>query len=187
MNPADFDFISKLLKERSGLVLTPDKSYLLESRLMPVARKRDMKGLEELIANIRSTRQEALILEVTEAMTTNESFFFRDMKPFDIFKNTVLTHLIKTRGSRRAFRVWCVAPSSGQEPYSLSNILKDAAAQLAGWKTDIFGTDISHDILAKAKNGVYSQFEVQRGLPIQQLLKYFSKEDDNVEGKAGSS
>ena len=98
MNPQDFEFISTLLKDRSGLVLTPDKSYLLESRLMPVARKREMKGLDELIAHIRSTKQEALILEVTEAMTTNESFFFRDIKPFVILKDTVLPHLIKTRG-----------------------------------------------------------------------------------------
>jgi chemotaxis protein methyltransferase CheR len=183
MNPADFEFISTLLKDRSGLVLTPDKSYLLESRLMPVARKREMKGLDELIAHIRSTKQEALILEVTEAMTTNESFFFRDIKPFDIFKGTILPHLIKTRASRRSFKIWCAAASSGQEPYSLSIILKDAAAQLAGWRTDIVGTDISHDILAKAKAGVYSQFEVQRGLPIQQLLKYFTKKDEMWEAK----
>jgi len=178
MNLADFEFISTLLKNRSGLVLTPDKSYLLESRLMPVVRKRDMKGLDELIAHIRLTKQEALILEVTEATATNESFFFRDIKPFDIFKNTVLPHLLKTRASRKSFKVWCAAASSGQEPYPLSIILRDAAAQLAGWRTEIVGTDISLDILAKAKARVYSQFEVPRGLPIQQLLKYFDKEDE---------
>ncbi|MBT3764909.1 MAG: protein-glutamate O-methyltransferase CheR [Rhodospirillaceae bacterium] len=183
MNPQDFEFISTLLKDRSGLVLTPDKSYLLESRLMPVARKREMKGLDELIAHIRSTKQEALILEVTEAMTTNESFFFRDIKPFDIFKDTVLPHLIKTRGGGKSFKIWCAAASSGQEPYSLSIVLRDAAAKLPGWRTSIVGTDISHDILAKAKAGVYSQFEVQRGLPIQQLLKYFTKKDEMWEAK----
>ena len=183
MNPQDFEFISTLLKDRSGLVLTPDKSYLLESRLMPVARKREMKGLDELIAHIRSTKQEALILEVTEAMTTNESFFFRDIKPFDIFKDTVLPHLIKTRGGGKSFKIWCAAASSGQEPYSLSTVLRDAAAKLPGWRTSIVGTDISHDILAKAKAGVYSQFEVQRGLPIQQLLKYFTKKDEMWEAK----
>ncbi|MBT7771018.1 MAG: protein-glutamate O-methyltransferase CheR [Rhodospirillales bacterium] len=183
MNPQDFEFISTLLKDRSGLVLTPDKSYLLERRLMPVARKREMKGLDELIAHIRSTKQEALILEVTEAMTTNESFFFRDIKPFDIFKDTVLPHLIKTRGGGKSFKIWCAAASSGQEPYSLSIVLRDAAAKLPGWRTSIVGTDISHDILAKAKAGVYSQFEVQRGLPIQQLLKYFTKKDEMWEAK----
>ena len=183
MNPQDFEFISTLLKDRSGLVLTPDKSYLLESRLMPVARKREMKGLDELIAHIRSTKQEALILEVTEAMTTNESFFFRDIKPFDIFKDTVLPHLIKTRGGGKSFKIWCAAASSGQEPYSPSIVLRDAAAKLPGWRTSIVGTDISHDILAKAKAGVYSQFEVQRGLPIQQLLKYFTKKDEMWEAK----
>jgi len=178
MKPEDFEFISALIKQRSGLVLTPDKSYLLESRLMPVARKGGMTGLEDLINSIRTSKDEALIRSVTEAMTTNESFFFRDVKPFDIFRNLVLPHLAKTRAAKRAIRIWCAAASSGQEPYSLSIVLNDEAAKFAGWKTEILGTDLSTDILAKAKNGVYSQFEVQRGLPIQQLLKYFEKKDE---------
>jgi len=178
MKPEDFDFISALVKERSGLVLTKDKAYLLESRLMPVARKRGMKGLEELVAAIRMRKEEDLISEVTEAMTTNESFFFRDIKPFDLFRNNVLPSIMANRADKKSFRIWCAAASNGQEPYSLAIILKEEAPKLAGWKVEILGTDISTEVLDKAKTGQYSQFEVQRGLPIQLMLKYFEKQDD---------
>ncbi|GAB3452212.1 CheR family methyltransferase [Insolitispirillum peregrinum] len=180
MKPDDFDFLAKMLKERSGLVLTPDKSYLLESRLMPVARKRGLKGLEDLVAQLRR-RDEALAADVTDAMTTNESFFFRDQKPFDQFRDVVLPNLLRTRATKRSFRIWCAAASSGQEPYSLAMILKEHAARLAGWKVEIVGTDLSREILQKARSGLYSQFEVQRGLPIQLLVKYFQKRDDQWE------
>ncbi|HEC14243.1 MAG TPA: chemotaxis protein CheR [Rhodospirillales bacterium] len=179
MKPEDFEFISTLIKQRSGLVLTKDKAYLLESRLMPIARKLGLQGLEGLISTIRMKKEEALIVEVTEAMTTNESFFFRDIKPFDLFRNIILPDLIKSRASKRSFRIWCAAASSGQEPYSLAITLKEEAAKLAGWRYEIVGTDISTEILNKARAGVYSQFEVQRGLPIQLLLKYFKKDGDH--------
>ncbi|MBL4613760.1 MAG: protein-glutamate O-methyltransferase [Magnetovibrio sp.] len=183
MSPEDFDFISSLIKSRSGLVLTPDKSYLLESRLMPVARKHGLKGLEDLISQMRARREEALIVEVTEAMTTNESFFFRDVKPFDLFRDEVLPPILEKRAAQRHLRIWCAAASSGQEPYSIAIVLKELGVKLAGWKIDIVGTDISHDILNKAKSGLYSQFEVQRGMPIQLLLKYFDKKDETWEIK----
>ncbi len=177
MRPEDFDFIAKLLKDRSGLVITRDKSYLLESRLTPVARKRGLKGLDDLVASMR-TAGEDLLREVTEAMTTNESFFFRDIKPFDQFKAMVLPKLLESRAARKSFRVWSAACSSGQEAYSLAMILKEEAARLAGWKIEIVGTDISNEMLEKAKAGLYSQFEVQRGLPIQLLVKYFKKNNE---------
>ena len=178
MKAEDFEYLSTLIKQRSGLVLTVDKSYLLESRLMPLARKRGLKGLEELIQTLRTHKEEALIQDVTEAMTTNESFFFRDIKPFELFRGQVLGQLLKNRADRKAFRIWCAAASSGQEPYSLAMTLMEEAQRLSGWRTEIVGTDISREILEKAKSGLYSQFEVQRGLPIQQLLKYFEKKDD---------
>jgi len=178
MKVEDFNFLSTLIKQRSGLVLTEDKSYLLESRLMPIARKRGLKGLEELTQTLRTHKEEALMQDVTEAMTTNESFFFRDIKPFDMFREQVLPEIMKNRADRKSFRVWCAAASSGQEPYSLAITLLEAAQQLSGWRTEIVGTDISREILEKAKSGLYSQFEVQRGLPIQLLLKYFDKKDD---------
>jgi chemotaxis protein methyltransferase CheR len=178
MKPDDFQFLATLVKDRSGLVLTQDKAYLLESRLMPVARKRGMKGLEELVSSLKARMDNALADEITEAMTTNESFFFRDIKPFDIFRDTVLPNLLKARAAKKTFRIWCAAASSGQEPYSIAMVLKEAAAQLAGWRIEIIGTDISREMLDKAKAGLYSQFEVQRGLPVQLLVKYFKKHDD---------
>ncbi len=178
MKPADFEFISQLINKRSGLVLTEDKAYLLESRLMPVARKRGMKGLEDLISTIRTSQEESLLREVTEAMTTNESFFFRDLKPFDTFRDVILPDLLANRAANKSFRIWCAASSSGQEPYSLAMVMKEQAAKLTGWSHEIIATDISTEMLAKAEKGIYSQFEVQRGLPIQMLLKYFKKAND---------
>lgn len=178
MKPEDFDFVSQFFKDRSGLVLTREKAYLLESRLMPVARKKGFKSLDELIAAMRFGRDAALLREVTEAMTINESFFFRDIKPFDLFRNTVLPKFLQARAAKKTLRVWCAACSSGQEPYSLAMILREEAAKLAGWRVEITGTDISSEMVAKAKAGLYSQFEVQRGLPIQMLVKYFKKEGD---------
>ncbi|CAA7618031.1 MULTISPECIES: CheR family methyltransferase [Magnetospirillum] len=177
MRPEDFDFIAKLLKDRSGLVITRDKAYLLESRLTPVARKRGLKGLDDLLASLR-TSGEDLLREVTEAMTTNESFFFRDIKPFDQFKALVLPQLLASRATKKSFRVWSAASSSGQEAYSLAMILKEEAPKMPGWKIEIVGTDISTEMLEKAKAGLYSQFEVQRGLPIQYLVKYFKKTNE---------
>jgi len=179
MTPDDFDLIRTILKKRSGLVLGDDKSYLLESRLMPVARKHGLKSLEEVIGQVRAAPNEPLLVDITEAMTTNESFFFRDTKPFDLFRDNVLPRLLEARASKRSFRVWCAAASSGQEIYSLAILLKEAAARLAGWKTEILGTDISKEILNRATEGSYTQFEVQRGLPIQLLVKYFDKEGEH--------
>lgn len=177
MTQDDFEFVAKLLKDKSGLALKADKMYLLESRLMPVARKRGLEGLDGVVEKLRAGDRE-LTLDVVDAMTTNESFFFRDSKPFDQFRDVVLPNLLKARASTKSFRVWCAAASSGQEPYSLAMVLREAGAKVSGWRTDIVGTDISRDILNKARKGMYSQFEVQRGLPIQMLVKYFTKVDE---------
>jgi chemotaxis protein methyltransferase CheR len=178
MNISDFEYIARLLKERSGLVLSKDKAYLLESRLNPVARKWEFKGFDELAAAVRTARNEALVRDITEAMTTNESFFFRDTKPFDQFRDVVLPQLLETRKGARTIRIWSAACSSGQEPYSLAMILKESEAKLQGLRFEIIATDLSNEILAKAKEGLYSQFEVQRGLPINLLVKYFKQDGD---------
>ena len=117
---------------------------------------------------------EALVVEVVEAMTTNETFFFRDKIPFDHLKEAVLPALIRARAARRAIRIWCAASSTGQEPYSIAMILKETPG-LSGWRTEIVATDLSQAVLEKSKAGVFSQFEVQRGLPIQMLVKYFKQ------------
>ncbi|HKX09958.1 MAG TPA: protein-glutamate O-methyltransferase [Stellaceae bacterium] len=178
MTGDEFDFLCKLLKERSGLVLTRDKAYLLESRLLPVARKRDLKSVDELVAAVRARPTGDLVRDVIEAMTTNESFFFRDIKPFEQFKSFVLPELMKARAARRQIRIWSAACSSGQEPYTLAMLLAESQAKLAGWTVDIVATDLSTEILERAQAGLYSQFEVQRGLPIQYLVKYFKQQGE---------
>ncbi|PWC38608.1 protein-glutamate O-methyltransferase [Azospirillum sp. TSO22-1] len=178
MRVEDFDMFATLLKQRSGLVLTKDKAYLLESRLMPVARKWNMKGLDELASTVRTRKDEALLRDITEAMTTNESSFFRDQKPFDQFKQIVLPRLLETRAAKRSIRIWSAACSSGQEAYSLSMLLNEDAAKVAGWRIEIVGTDISAEMVERSKSGIYTQFEVQRGLPIQMLVKHFKQQGD---------
>ncbi|WP_114394485.1 CheR family methyltransferase [Oleisolibacter albus] len=178
MKVEDFDMFCTLLKQRSGLVLTKDKAYLLESRLMPVARKWNLKGLDELAQVVRTRKDEELLRDITEAMTTNESSFFRDQKPFDQFKAVVLPALLATRQNKKHIRIWSAACSSGQEAYSLAMVLNEEGARLAGWRIEIIGTDLSSEMVAKAKAGVYTQFEVQRGLPITYLVKYFNQMGD---------
>lgn len=175
MNPGDFTVLREVLKQRSGLTLTEDKGYLLESRLTPVLRKRDFKTLGDLVLAVKKADDESLLVEVTEVMTTNESFFFRDTRPFDQFRDELLPTMMRNRASRKIIRIWSAACSNGQEPYSLAMILREQAAKLEGWRIEIIATDLSNGVLAKARAGIYSQFEVQRGLPIQFLVKYFKE------------
>ena len=175
MTPHDYDYLRKLLKERSGLMLAGDKQYLVESRLLPVARRCGAAGLAGLIQKLKAPENEALIVDVVEAMATNESLFFRDKIPFDHFRDTIMPALLVARASQKRIRIWCAAASTGQEPYSLAMSLREMGSQLAGWRTEILATDFSLEVLEKAKAGVYSQFEVQRGLPIQMLVKYFTQ------------
>jgi chemotaxis protein methyltransferase CheR len=174
VTPSDYEYLRKLLKERSGLDLSADKQYLVESRLLPLARKSSLPGIPELVAKMRSGA-EALTAEVVEAMTTNETFFFRDKIPFEHFRDTIMPALLAARAAQRRIRIWCAAASTGQEPYSIAMCLKELAKDVAGWRVDLLATDISTEVLEKAKAGIYSQFEVQRGLPIQLLIKYFTQ------------
>nr|WP_249797244.1 MULTISPECIES: protein-glutamate O-methyltransferase CheR [unclassified Bradyrhizobium] len=164
----------KFLKDNSGLDLSADKQYLIESRLLPLARKAGFSGIAELVQKLQAGSR-PLITDVVQAMTTNETFFFRDKVPFDHFRDTIMPEVIKARAGRRSVRIWCAAGSTGQEPYSLAMCLKEMGAALAGWRIEIIATDLSQEVLEKAKAGVYSQFEVQRGLPIQMLVKYFKQ------------
>ena len=175
MTPQDFDYLRKMLRERSGLVLSAEKQYLAESRLLPVARKHGLGGLAELVAKLKAAMAAPLTVEVVEAMTTNESFFFRDKVPFEHFCQTIMPALLEARAREKRIRIWCTACATGQEPYSLAMSLKGIGPALAGWCVEILATDISNEVLAKAKAGIYNQFEVQRGLPIQQLVKFFSQ------------
>jgi chemotaxis protein methyltransferase CheR len=178
VKPDDFAFFCKLILDRTGLVLGGEKTYLIESRLTPVARKHNFAGLDVLAAALRQGRDPGLLRDFTDALMTNESFFFRDGKPFEQFRQVVLPRLLAARAQQRSFRIWSAACSTGQEAYSLTMILKEEAAKLQGWRIEIVGTDISHEVLARAQSGIYTQFEVQRGLPIQMLVKYFKQDGD---------
>lgn len=174
MTPQDYAFLQSFLKAKSGLVLSDDKQYLIESRLMPIARKAGLQTIGDLIGKMKGVGDRTIQNAVVEAMTTNESFFFRDKTPFDHFVDTILPAMVANRPNKK-IRIWCAAASTGQEPYSLAMCLKENAAKLNGLRAEILGTDISTEVLEKAKVGYYSQFEVQRGLPVQMLLKYFNQ------------
>jgi len=174
VTPTEYEYLRKFLKDQSGLDLSADKQYLIESRLLPLARKAGLSGIGELVQRLQGSSS-ALTTSVVEAMTTNETFFFRDKVPFDHFRDTIMPEVIKARAGRRSVRIWCAAGSTGQEPYSLAMCLKEMGAALAGWRVEIVATDLSQEVLEKARAGIYSQFEVQRGLPIQMLVKYFKQ------------
>lgn len=178
MKVADFELYKDLLYSKSGLVITPDKSYLLDSRLTPIAKKWGFADIDAMTLKLRALPDPKLIIDIVEAMTTNETSFFRDMKPFTQFEDTMLPAMLAARQTKKTLRIWCAACSSGQEPYSLAMILKEREAQMKGWRIEIVATDISQEILDTARAATYTQFEVQRGLPITYLMKYFSQEGE---------
>jgi chemotaxis protein methyltransferase CheR len=174
VTPPDYEYLRKLLKDQSGLDLSADKQYLIESRLVPLSRKAGLQGIPDLVQKMK-TGSQSLVAQVVEAMTTNETFFFRDKVPFDHFRQVIMPEVLKARAARKSIRIWCAAGSTGQEPYSLAMCLKEMESQLAGVRVEIIATDLSQEVLEKSKAGLYSQFEVQRGLPIQLLVKYFKQ------------
>jgi chemotaxis protein methyltransferase CheR len=175
VTPADYEFLRLSLKARSGVVLAADKQYLVESRLLPVARRNGFNGLVELVAALRAATDETLMTAAVEAMTTHESFFFRDKTPFDQFRAVILPGLLEARRASRRLRIWCAAASTGQEPYSLAMCLKERERDLVGWHVELLATDLSTEVLQRARQGVYTHFEVQRGLPIQYLVRHFTQ------------
>jgi chemotaxis protein methyltransferase CheR len=177
MTPEDIEHLAATLKTRSGLILGSDKTYLIESRLSPVARREGFANVSALLSALRTKRDEKLMASVTDAMTTNETFFFRDKAPFDQFRSDILPALAKARLSGD-LKVWCAACSTGQEPYSLAMLMDEAKAQFPRINLDILATDISDRCLEKAQAGLYTQFEVQRGLPITMMVKHFEKVDE---------
>lgn len=178
LRAGDFAFLSNLLKQRSGLALSDDKEYLLESRLLPIARAHSLADLPALVDVLKGKPAPALIGEVVEAMTTNESLFFRDSKPFDYMKASLLKDLRSRAEMRKHLRVWSAACSTGQEPYSIALTLLEEPGGPKDWRYEILGTDLAQKVIDKAKSGIYTQFEAQRGLPIQMLVKYFASQPD---------
>ncbi len=178
MQAQDFQYLAGILKQRSGLALSDDKAYLIESRLLPIARSQNLQDIPQLCNLLRTRPNEALLTEITEAMTTNESSFYRDIKPYESLRNIVLPMLMARPLIQKTLRIWSAACSTGQEPYTISMCLKEDAAKLAGWNFEIVASDLAKKVVDKAKEGIYSQFEAQRGLPIQILMKYFTSLPD---------
>jgi len=174
----DFQYLSGLIKENSGITITPDKEYLLESRLVPIATKYNLSNLSELVSYCRENSDKTVFEEIVEAMTTNESLFFRDTKPFEALKDLIIPRIIGKCPDKRHIKIWSAACSTGQEPYSIAmTILEDPL--LASLTFDILATDIDKNVLDKASEGRYSQFEVQRGVPINLLIKYFTQNEEH--------
>ena len=170
----NYTYLQQQIYRSSGIVLDDSKRYLLETRLTPIVRKQNLKSINELCALLRTTKQSKITQEITEAMTTNETFFFRDAAPFKLLREKILPPLIEERKSSRQLSFWSAAASSGQEAYSLAMVLLEM--NLKDWKIEIFGTDLAEKVLDRAREGKYIQIEVNRGLPAPYLVKYFNRQ-----------
>jgi chemotaxis protein methyltransferase CheR len=171
----DFDLVRRTVFDNAGIVIEPGKEYLVESRLIGLARKQGLASLDVLLQRLKRD-DPALRREVIEAMTTNETTFFRDGAPFDLLRTEALPRLMAARAATRELSIWCAASSTGQEPYSLAMLLAEHFPSLDDWRIRILATDLSRDVIARARAGCYSQIEVNRGLPITYLVKYFEKQ-----------
>jgi len=175
LNPADFDYISKIVREQCAIVLEKGKEYLVDSRLMPLVHQEKLGSIEKLVIQIKSEPQSSLKDAVIEAMTTNETSFFRDIHPFETLKKEILPELLAKRKDKKELNIWCGASSSGQKPYSLVMLLKNDFPQLNSWKINFSASDISNQMLNRCKSGIYSQLEINRGLPALLMVKYFER------------
>ena len=173
---SDFDFVRSLVRRHSAIVLEATKEYLVEARLTPLARSEGLGSLADLVAKLRTGRDAALQRKVIDAMTTNETLFFRDVHPFEALRTSILPELLPQRAAVKQLRIWSAACSTGQEPYTIAMLLRESFPELASWRVEIVATDLSTDVLAKAREGVYGQIEVNRGLPAKLMVKYFKKQ-----------
>lgn len=171
----DFDFIRTLVRKKSAIVLEPGKEYLVESRIMPLVHREGLGSIEELVKILRNSPHNSLNEKVVEAMTTNETSFFRDIHPFEVLKKNIIPEMMTKRSAQKEFNIWCGASSSGQESYSLLMMLKENFPHLFNWKFRYVASDISNEMLARCRSGIYSQLEVNRGLPATHLVKYFER------------
>lgn len=179
LRDGDFAFLQRLLKERSGLALTPDKAYLVVTRLRPVMEDHGFGSIAALVQHLRLGRRDEILDQVIDAMTTNESLWFRDGSPFEALVKLMLPNLLKGRTRAKPLRVWCAAASTGQEPYSIAITLEANASKLQGQNVEIIGTDLSTAALSRARMGVYTSFEIGRGMPKEYLQRYFRTDDRN--------
>lgn len=176
LNAKNYGLLRDLLKQVSGLNLTDNKMYLVETRLQSVAKAYGVQSLDALVDLLKGPKSQRVRVDIAEAMATPETFFFRDKKPFDLLEKHIIPDVIAQKGNSKRLRIWSAACSSGQEPYSIAMIVDGLKSTLlSGWDVDIIATDFSQKILKRASEGIYSQFEVQRGLPVQLLMKHFKQ------------
>jgi chemotaxis protein methyltransferase CheR len=185
LSVADFDFVRALVRDASAIQIEPGKEYLVESRLLPLARATGQGSVPELVHELRRNPAGPLREQVVEAMTTNETSFFRDTHPFRALATAVLPELMKARRAERAITIWSAACSSGQEAYSIAMVLADTLAADPGWRTRIVATDLSQEMLVRTRRGRYTQLEVNRGLPAPQLVKHFRRAGTEWEAAPG--
>jgi len=175
MTAGDYGYICDLVRDQSALTLEPGKEYLVESRLNPLARQQGFATFQKMVASLRTAPFGDLHRRVVEAMTNNETSFFRDARMFALLTNSILPALLAARSAERALNIWCAACSTGQEPYSVAMAVRAHVPALVGWHIRIIASDISRDVLARAQAGRYSQFEISRGLPASLLVKHFAQ------------
>jgi chemotaxis protein methyltransferase CheR len=172
---ADFSYIADLVRKESAIVLTPAKDYLVQARLLPVAQQHGLAGVPQLVATLRSRHDAQLRQQVVEALTTNETSWFRDNDPYRLLGSTVLPEAAAAaRAANRPVRIWSAACSTGQEPYSIAMVLRESLP--AGMRYDLVASDLSGEMVARAQAGRFSQLEVNRGLPASMLVRYFDRE-----------
>ncbi len=176
MTPEDFNFICRLVQERSGIVLEPGKEYLVETRLTPLVRQLQLNSIGELIGQLRSCPANGVPAQIVEAMVTTETLFFRDHLAFESLRKVVIPELMQRRHKERRLGIWCAACASGQEPYSVALLLREHFPELAGWEVSLLATDLSQEMLTRAREGRYNQIEVNRGLPVTLLVKHFQQQ-----------
>jgi len=175
INAADFAFIQALIRNEAGIVLEAGKEYLVESRLLPLAEREGLASIADLVAKVRRSIGTALSHRIVDAMTINETTFFRDVGPFEALRQFVLPEIIEKNKLTRRLRIWYGASSTGQEPYSVSMLIREHFPQLLSWDLQQLATDISPSVLARARDGCYNQIEINRGLPAAYLVKYFGR------------
>lgn len=171
----DFQYITKIVLEMSAIVLEAGKEYLVESRIQPLALKEGFSSIEELVKKMRQNPNNGFSSKVVEAMTTNETSFFRDIHPFETLKGAVFPALIEKRKATKELNIWCAASSSGQEPYTLAMLMRENFPELLSWKINFIASDISEEMLERCRKGIYNQLEINRGLPATMMVKYFER------------
>jgi chemotaxis protein methyltransferase CheR len=183
LNSGTFEFVRKLVLDKSAIVLQASKMYLIEARLAPIAKENGFADVKGLVDKIKATNNRSLVQQVIEAMTTNETSFYRDISPFDALKAVIVPELILKRQSERKLIVWSNACSSGQEVYSIAMLLRENFPELQGWDVKLIASDLSTQILEKARSGIFNQTEINRGLPPNLMQKYFLKQGVNFQIK----